>query len=151
MLKRKSQKKPAETQKIEIEKDEEDVKPEQIEKHSSNKSEGKRKKSLAKKRTRDTVSKETSKKQKMEEDDEKEDLKIYLDLVPRDDVAIDVDSLSIKYPIVDWKSYVSSETYMLVKERYKDTRPEGFDLMLWEDLYTLFEPEEENEIWKNQH
>ncbi|GJX99488.1 hypothetical protein Tco_0356507 [Tanacetum coccineum] len=28
---------------------------------------------------------------------------------------------------------------------------EGYDLMLWGDLYTLFESDEEDEIWKNQH
>ncbi|GJY85736.1 putative reverse transcriptase domain-containing protein [Tanacetum coccineum] len=29
--------------------------------------------------------------------------------------------------------------------------PEGFDLMLWGDLHTLFEPDENDEIWKDQH
>ncbi|GKD98994.1 hypothetical protein Tco_1382891, partial [Tanacetum coccineum] len=29
--------------------------------------------------------------------------------------------------------------------------PEGYDLMLWGDLHTLFEPDEEDEIWKSQH
>ncbi|GKC57161.1 hypothetical protein Tco_1084759 [Tanacetum coccineum] len=117
----------------------------------------------------------------MELDDEKEDLKVYLDIVPREDV----ESLSTKYPIVDWKSYVLTENFMyyqifrgdgssknykvlsemledfdrqdvmdlhrLVKERYSASRPEGYDLMLWGDLHTLFEPDEEDEIWKNQH
>ncbi|GJY92548.1 hypothetical protein Tco_0508330, partial [Tanacetum coccineum] len=41
--------------------------------------------------------------------------------------------------------------YKLVKERYSTTRLEGYDLMLWGDLHTLFEPDEEDEIWKNQH
>ncbi|GKA80942.1 hypothetical protein Tco_0787634 [Tanacetum coccineum] len=31
------------------------------------------------------------------------------------------------------------------------SRPEGFDLMLWGDLHTLFEPDEDDEIWKDQH
>ncbi|GKA40747.1 hypothetical protein Tco_0733340 [Tanacetum coccineum] len=89
-LKGKSQEKPAETQEIEIE---------QIEKDTT----GKRKKSLPRKRTRSTI-----KKQKVELDDEKEDLKGYLDIVPREDVVVDVDSLSTKYPIVDWKTYILS-------------------------------------------
>ncbi|GKG54540.1 hypothetical protein Tco_0560195, partial [Tanacetum coccineum] len=63
---------------------------EQIEKDTT----GKRKKSFPRKRTRSTT-----KRQKVELDDEKEDLKGYLDLVPREDVAADVDSLSTKYPI----------------------------------------------------
>ncbi|GKF25040.1 putative ribonuclease H-like domain-containing protein, partial [Tanacetum coccineum] len=29
--------------------------------------------------------------------------------------------------------------------------PKGFDLMLWGDLHTLFEPDEDDEIWKDQH
>ncbi|GJS34335.1 hypothetical protein Tco_0532717 [Tanacetum coccineum] len=104
--------------------------------------------------------------------------------IPREDVAEDVESLSTKYPIVDWKTCVltknfmyyqifrgdgSSKNYkilsemledfdrqdimdlhMLVKERYSASRPEGFDLMLWGDLHILFEPDEEDEIWKNQ-
>ncbi|GJV28484.1 reverse transcriptase domain-containing protein, partial [Tanacetum coccineum] len=41
--------------------------------------------------------------------------------------------------------------YRLVKERYSSSKPEGYDLMLWGDLHTLFEPDEENEIWKNQN
>ncbi|GJR01926.1 hypothetical protein Tco_0524910 [Tanacetum coccineum] len=43
------------------------------------------------------------------------------------------------------------ELYRLVKERYSASRPEGYDLMLWGDLHTLFEPDEEDDIWKNQH
>ncbi|GKC37947.1 hypothetical protein Tco_1050331 [Tanacetum coccineum] len=48
----------------------------------------------------------------MELDDEKEDLKGYLDIVPREDVAEDVESLSTKYPIVDWKTCVLIENFM---------------------------------------
>ncbi|GJX89946.1 hypothetical protein Tco_0343272 [Tanacetum coccineum] len=149
---------------------------EQIEKDTT----GKRKKSLPRKRTRSTT-----KRQKVELDDEKEDLKGYLDIVPREDVVVDVDSLSTKYPIVDWKTYTLSENFMyykiirgdgssknykilsemlydfdrqdivelyrLVKERYSSSKPEGYDLMLWGDLHTLFEPDEESEIWMNQN
>ncbi|GJT94944.1 hypothetical protein Tco_1090462 [Tanacetum coccineum] len=43
------------------------------------------------------------------------------------------------------------ELYRLVKKKYSASRLEGFDLMLWGDLYTLFESDEEYEIWKNQH
>ncbi|GJZ10407.1 hypothetical protein Tco_0545166, partial [Tanacetum coccineum] len=101
------------------------------------------------------------------------------------DVAVDVESLSTKYPIVDWKTYTLSknfmyykiirgdgssknykilsemlydfdrqdvvELYRLVKERYSSSKPEGYDLMLWGDLHTLFEPDEESEIWMNQN
>ncbi|GJX79610.1 hypothetical protein Tco_0327759 [Tanacetum coccineum] len=43
------------------------------------------------------------------------------------------------------------DLHMLVKERYSASRLEGYDLMLWGDLHNLFEPDEEDEIWKNQH
>ncbi|GJT53259.1 putative reverse transcriptase domain-containing protein [Tanacetum coccineum] len=160
--------------------EEEDVDTQKEMKEVSKESGAKRKKSLPRKSTRSTV-----KRQKMEEDAEKEDLKGYLDIVPREDVAEDVESLSTKYPIVDWKTCVLTENFMyyqifrgdgssknykilsemledfdrqdvmdlhrLVKERYSASRPEGYDLMLWGDLHTLFEPDEEDEIWKNQH
>ncbi|GJT05565.1 hypothetical protein Tco_0840027 [Tanacetum coccineum] len=160
--------------------EEEDVDTQKEMKEVSKESGAKRKKSLPRKSTRSTV-----KRQKMEEDAEKEDLKGYLDIVPREDVAEDVESLSTKYPIMDWKTCVLTENFMyyqifrgdgssknykvlsemledfdrqdvmdlhrLVKERYSASRPEGYDLMLWGDLHTLFEPDEEDEIWKNQH
>ncbi|GJT38888.1 hypothetical protein Tco_0938753 [Tanacetum coccineum] len=137
----------------------------------------KRKKSIPRKSTR--------KRQKLEEDAEKEELKGLLDIIPREEVPIEVESISTKFPIVDWKTYVLTETFMyyqvfrgdgssknykilsemledfdrldveelyrLVKERYSASRPEGFDLMLWGDLHTLFEPDEDDEIWKDQH
>ncbi|GJT55540.1 hypothetical protein Tco_0990594, partial [Tanacetum coccineum] len=137
----------------------------------------KRKKSIPRKTTR--------KRQKLEEDTDKDELKTFLDIVPREDAPIEVDSLSTKFPIVDWKTVVLTETFMyyqvfrgdgssknykilsemlqdfdrmdveqlfrLVKERYSSSAPEGFDLMLWGDLHTLFEPDEDDEIWKDQH
>ncbi|GJU04324.1 putative ribonuclease H-like domain-containing protein [Tanacetum coccineum] len=152
--------------------------PEKIEEEVVKESGAKRKKSLPKKRR-------TVKRQKLEEDAEKEELKWFLDIIPREDVAEDVESLSTKYPIMDWKTYTLTENFMyyqvfrgdgssknykvlsemledfdiqdveelyrLVKERYSASRPEGYDLMLWGDLHTLFEPDEEDEIWKNQH
>ncbi|GJZ49853.1 hypothetical protein Tco_0604043 [Tanacetum coccineum] len=138
--------------------EEEDVDTQKEMKEVSKESGAKRKKSLPRKSTRSTV-----KRQKMELDDEKEDLKVYLDIVPREDV----ESLSTKYPIVDWKTCVLTENFMyyqifrgdgssknykvlsemledfdrqdvmdlhrLVKERYSASRPEGYDLMLWGD------------------
>ncbi|GKA54467.1 hypothetical protein Tco_0753416, partial [Tanacetum coccineum] len=138
----------------------------------------KRKKSLPRKRR-------TIKRQKLEEDAEKEELKGFFDIIPKEEFAEDVESLSIKFPIVDWKTCVLTENFMyyqifkgdgssknykvlsemledfdrqdveelyrLVKERYSASRPEGYDLMLLGDLHTLFEPDKDDEIWKNQH
>ncbi|GJY44257.1 hypothetical protein Tco_0432470 [Tanacetum coccineum] len=160
--------------------EEKDVDTQKEMKEVSKESGAKRKKSLPRKSTRGTI-----KRQKMEEETEKEDLKGYLDIVPREEFAEDVESLSTKYPIVDWKTCVLTEHFMyyqifredgssknykvlsemiedfdrqdvmdlyrLVKESYSASRPEGYDLMLWGDPHTLFEPDEEDEIWKNQH
>ncbi|GJT68270.1 ribonuclease H-like domain-containing protein [Tanacetum coccineum] len=137
----------------------------------------KRKKSIPRKSTR--------KRQKMEEDTEKEELKGFLDIIPREEVPIEVESLFTKFPVVDWKTCVLTENFMyyqvfrgdgssknykvlsemledfdrldveelyrLVKERYSTSRPEGYDLMLWGDLHTLFELDEDDEIWKDQY
>ncbi|GJW76796.1 hypothetical protein Tco_0138478 [Tanacetum coccineum] len=70
---------------------------------------GKRKKSLPRTRTRDST-----KKQKVELDDEKEDLKGYLDIVPREDVAVDVDFLSKSFTFSDRK--MEFHTYAYKKE-----------------------------------
>ncbi|GJR00124.1 hypothetical protein Tco_0523108 [Tanacetum coccineum] len=43
------------------------------------------------------------------------------------------------------------DLHMLVKARYMTSSPEGYDLMLWGDMKTLFEPNKEDEVWKNQH
>ncbi|GKE29495.1 hypothetical protein Tco_1444879 [Tanacetum coccineum] len=51
----------------------------------------------------------------------------------------------------DFDRHDVEELYRLVKEKYSASRLEGFDLMLWEDLHTLFEPDEDGEIWKDQH
>ncbi|GJX03690.1 hypothetical protein Tco_0189606 [Tanacetum coccineum] len=42
------------------------------------------------------------------------------------------------------------DLHRLVNERYEITSPEGYDLLLWGDLKTLLEPNEEDEIWKNK-
>ncbi|GJU85359.1 putative ribonuclease H-like domain-containing protein [Tanacetum coccineum] len=138
---------------------------------------------IEKEKKKPAETRSTTKRQKVELEDEKEDLKGYLYIVPREDVAVDVDSLSTKYLIVDWKTYTLSknfmyyqiikgdgssknykilsemlydfdrqdivELYRLVKERYSSSKPEGYDLMLWGDLHTLLEPDEESLIWMN--
>ncbi|GJX71994.1 hypothetical protein Tco_0309165 [Tanacetum coccineum] len=64
----------------------------------------KRKKSIPRKTTR--------KRQKLEEDTEKDELKRFLDIVPREEAPIEIESLSTKFPIVDWKTCVLTETFM---------------------------------------
>ncbi|GJT67290.1 hypothetical protein Tco_1018770 [Tanacetum coccineum] len=148
------------------------------------KAEGSRKKTVARKRTCEKLNDESVKRQKIEDDAEKEELKAYLDIIPRDDETINVESLATKYLIVNWKTHVLSEDnmyyeiirgdgstkpykiftkmlddfdrqdvldlYMLVKERFETASLEGYDRYLWRDLITVFEPSEDDEIWKAQ-
>ncbi|GJZ64919.1 hypothetical protein Tco_0621615 [Tanacetum coccineum] len=52
----------------------------------------------------------------------------------------------------------SSKNYKIFTEMLRDfdrhdveELPEGYDLMLWGDLHTIFEPNADDELWKNQH
>ncbi|GJV13995.1 hypothetical protein Tco_1359318 [Tanacetum coccineum] len=67
-----------------------------------------------KKRPRADSEEESSKKHKLEKDNdaEKEELRDSMDIVPRDDVAINVESLATKYPIINWKTYILNENMM---------------------------------------
>ncbi|GJX80959.1 hypothetical protein Tco_0329108 [Tanacetum coccineum] len=81
--------------------EEEDVDTQKEMKEVVKESGAKRKKSLPRKRR-------IVKRQKLEEDAEKEELKGFLDIIPREDV----ESLSTKYPIMDWKTYTLTENFM---------------------------------------
>ncbi|GJY55479.1 hypothetical protein Tco_0454594 [Tanacetum coccineum] len=67
-----------------------------------------------KKKPRADSEEESSKKQKLEEDNdaEKKELRDSIEVVPKDDVAIDVESLATKYLIVDWKTHILNENMM---------------------------------------
>ncbi|GKD71017.1 hypothetical protein Tco_1325107, partial [Tanacetum coccineum] len=138
----------------------------------------------SKKSSREYFDEDNAKKQKLEDDAEKKELRDSMDVVPRDDISIDVESLATKNLIVDWKTHVLTENMMYyqiirgdeisknykifsemlddfdrqdvldlhrpVQERYDTTSLEGYDLLLWRDLKILFEPNEDDEIWKNQ-
>ncbi|GKE20744.1 hypothetical protein Tco_1432256 [Tanacetum coccineum] len=87
----------------------------------------------------------------MEDDTEKEELKAYLDIVLEEEFAMDVESLSINKMIDDFDRQDVIHLHRLVKQRYVTTSPQGYDLMMWGDLKTLSEPDEEDEVWRNQH
>ncbi|GKB51191.1 hypothetical protein Tco_0901944 [Tanacetum coccineum] len=93
---------------------EEDLPTEKVQKEESSvkKGEDSRKKTLAKKRGGAKQSEKVLKDKKMKDDDEKEELRAHLDIVPRDDVAINVESLATGYPIVDWKTHAIAENKM---------------------------------------
>ncbi|GKB44913.1 hypothetical protein Tco_0889855 [Tanacetum coccineum] len=147
-------------------------------------SRGKDKAEGSKERTRKELNKESVKRQKLKDDAKKAQLKLCIEIVLKDDEAINIESLAIKYPIVNWKTHILDEDkmyyqiisangstkyykifsamlddfdrqdvldlYRLVKKRFETTSPEGYDRFLWGDLITLFEPSEEDEIWKTQ-
>nr|GEU40243.1 retrovirus-related Pol polyprotein from transposon TNT 1-94 [Tanacetum cinerariifolium] len=115
----------------------------------------------SKKRSRVDHDKQCVKKQKLKEDDaEKEELRACLDIVPLDDIAINVESLATKYLIVDWKTHTltehimyyqiirangSSKNYKILTEMCDD-----FDRQDITDLYRLVKSSDEDVIWKAQ-
>ncbi|GKC01151.1 hypothetical protein Tco_0987287 [Tanacetum coccineum] len=42
------------------------------------------------------------------------------------------------------------DLYRLVQERFQTTTLEGHDLLLWGDLKMIFDPNEGDEVWRNQ-
>ncbi|GJY20067.1 putative ribonuclease H-like domain-containing protein [Tanacetum coccineum] len=141
------------------------------------------KRNQIKKRTRKGLDEESVKRQKLEDDAEKAELKLCLEIVSNDDKAVNFKPLATKSPIVDWKTQILGEEiyyqikradgsykmykifsemlndfdrqdlidlYRLVTKRFKTTRPEGSDRLLWGDLMTIFKPSEEDELWRNQ-
>ncbi|GKE91769.1 hypothetical protein Tco_1572864 [Tanacetum coccineum] len=84
-------------------------------------------------------------------------------MVPREEFAMEIESLATKvdgssknYKIFsemldDFDRQDVLDLHRLVKARYMTSSPEGYDLMLWGDLKILFEPDEEDEVWRNQH
>ncbi|GJS48041.1 hypothetical protein Tco_0598162 [Tanacetum coccineum] len=102
------------------------------------------------KRKKSIPSKSTRKRQKMEENAGEEELKGFLDIIPREEVPM-VNYKVLSEMLEDFDRQDIEELYRLIKEKYSASRLEGYDLMLWGDLYTLFESDEEDEIWKNQH
>ncbi|GKA22150.1 hypothetical protein Tco_0708112 [Tanacetum coccineum] len=108
-------------------------------KNFSHRTTTKRKKSLF-------LEKLQEKRQKLEEDADKDGTKRFLDIVPREEAPIEIESLSTKgdgssknYKILsemlqDFDRMDVEQLFRLVKERYSSSAPEGFDLMLKDHL-----------------
>ncbi|GJY31705.1 hypothetical protein Tco_0415200, partial [Tanacetum coccineum] len=69
---------------------------------SGKKTESIRKETISKKRAGEELDEESVKRQKLEDDAEKAELQLCLEIVPRDNEVVNIESLSIKYPIL-WK------------------------------------------------
>nr|GEW62174.1 hypothetical protein [Tanacetum cinerariifolium] len=93
------------------------------------------------KRSGDELEKESSKKQKADEADEVDDtakMEKLTKIVHDEKIVIDVIPLATKPPYFDREDLET--LWKLVKVKHGTTRPEeGYDLVLWGDLKTMFE------------
>ncbi|GJU10121.1 hypothetical protein Tco_1132517 [Tanacetum coccineum] len=101
---------------------------------------GIRRKTLARRRASDKQGQDSSKRQKKEKEtadyeEEKDELRMWLTVVPDEEEFVDPEILHTK----------------LVMERFQDNTPDGYNLMLWVDLKILVDPEQDDDIWKNQN
>ncbi|GJZ24825.1 hypothetical protein Tco_0562284 [Tanacetum coccineum] len=96
--------------------------------------------------------KESSKKQKVDDDKETAELKQCIEIIPdEEEVTIDAIPLAVNYMLKSFEREDLETLYKLVKAKYKSTRlVEDLDLVLWNDLKTMFKPHVEDEIWKLQ-
>ncbi|GJW11435.1 hypothetical protein Tco_1577262 [Tanacetum coccineum] len=92
----------------------------------------------SKKRTRKELDEESVKRQKLEDDAERQNLKLA-------DGSTKFHKI-FSVMLDDFDRQDVLDLYRLVKERFEITSPEGYDRLLWGDLITLFEPSEEDEI-----
>ncbi|GKA18018.1 hypothetical protein Tco_0697855 [Tanacetum coccineum] len=76
------------------------------------------------------------------EEQENSEEESFQDTKLEEDNEAEKEELQRKQDVID--------LHRLVNERYETTSPEGYDLLLWGYLKILFEPNEEDEIWKNQ-
>ncbi|GJV73259.1 hypothetical protein Tco_1493254 [Tanacetum coccineum] len=94
-------------------------------------------------------------KQRVDEDKDTTKPQSLIEVIPDEkEVEIDVVPLATKVFSQMLKSFTRKDLedlYKPVKAKYKSTRPvEELDLVLWNDLKTMFEPRVEDEIWKLQ-
>ncbi|GJX09141.1 hypothetical protein Tco_0199000 [Tanacetum coccineum] len=167
--------------------EEEDMNPEPV--LIEKKAIGIRRKTLARRRASDKQGQDSSKRQKKEKEtadyeEEKDELRMWLTVVPDEEEFVDPEILHTKFPIVDWESQslYSMHVYKIIRadgntsyhktfesmlksfdrhdlevlhrlvmERFQDNTPEGYNLMLWGDLKILVDPEQDDDIWKNQN
>ncbi|GJT76176.1 hypothetical protein Tco_1042901 [Tanacetum coccineum] len=62
--------------------------------------------------------------------------------IARQPLAVDEERVTTEPKITKDNDWNDPSVQKLVKERYSSSKPEGYDLMLWGDLHTLFEPDE---------
>ncbi|GJZ27617.1 hypothetical protein Tco_0572264 [Tanacetum coccineum] len=126
----------------------------------SKKTGGMGRKSLARKRTRETQDEDTSKRQKLDEEEaadyeeEKEELRMCLGsehvykIIRADGNTSYHKTFESMLKRFDRQDLM--DLHGLVMKRFKYNTPEGYNLILWGDLKTMFEPDAKNEVWSNQ-
>ncbi|GJS89167.1 uncharacterized mitochondrial protein-like protein [Tanacetum coccineum] len=110
---------------------------------------------------------ESAKKQKVDDDKDTAEIKKLMEVIPEEEeeVTIDVILVAVK-SLTDEKSQMYmifghmlksfdredlENLYKMVKAKYESTRPvEDLDVVLWNDLNTMFEPHVKDAVWKNQ-
>ncbi|GJR65568.1 hypothetical protein Tco_0011633 [Tanacetum coccineum] len=68
-----------------------------------------RKKIIVRKEQEQYLVKKVSRDSQVKDDAEMAELEAYLEIVPNDDSAVNIESLDTKYPIVNWKTYILAE------------------------------------------
>ncbi|GJZ42269.1 hypothetical protein Tco_0589155 [Tanacetum coccineum] len=101
------------------------------------------------KRTEQYLVKKVSRDNQVKDDAEMTDLEACLEIVPNDDSIVLIYKL-FSAMLDDFDRPDVLDLYRLVKERFETTSPKGYDRLLSGDLITLFNPSEEDEIWKTQ-
>ncbi|GKE79444.1 hypothetical protein Tco_1545564, partial [Tanacetum coccineum] len=101
------------------------------------------------------LAQEITKKQKVNDDKETAKLKQLMEITPdEEEVTIDVVPLAVKsLSIIGWKIHKEGRKsyYQIMRADGKSQIPvEDLDLILWGDLKTMFEPNIEDKIWRNQ-
>ncbi|GKB05927.1 hypothetical protein Tco_0834122 [Tanacetum coccineum] len=113
------------------------------------------------KRAGEELESKNLKKQKLDEnveaevDDDQEEAKMkkHMEIVPDDEVAIDVIPLATKPPItIDWKIIKKGNMgyFQIIIADGSLKRPEeGYKRVLWGDLKVMVEPNVESKVWRN--
>ncbi|GJV40372.1 hypothetical protein Tco_1418812 [Tanacetum coccineum] len=90
------------------------------------------------------------------DEQEKEELRLCLNIVQDEDKAINYETLAVKSPIVfsimleEFDRQDLFDLHRLVMKRFESVAPERYDLIIWGDLKTMIEPNKEDEVWRNQ-
>ncbi|GKA44656.1 hypothetical protein Tco_0737452 [Tanacetum coccineum] len=100
----------------------------------------------------DELMKEQAKKQKVD-DNANETIELNKLIEVTEEVVIDAIPLAVKTLIIRWKIYKEGKKsyYQITRAGLNSQRPvEDLDLVLWNDLKNMFEPNVEDTVWRKQ-